>query len=191
MLFESRPEVVTTLECRVGFRAFFEATDRASLRYPTRSTRFRTLADIANFQIVTTDGTWALEILEAGLHDILCRLGRMAKRARIQLAADRFVVEVEDYLDPASIERIVREILTPLAHLGRAANFSAGVSFLGEVVVADQGRCPVCCQPFVPPVVHCPKCRTPHHPDCWAYWGRCAIFGCRGRGATATSTSRG
>jgi len=24
----------------------------------------------------------------------------------------------------------------------------------------------------------CPRCDTPHHPDCWAYVGGCAIFGC-------------
>ncbi|HYF00343.1 MAG TPA: RING finger protein, partial [Planctomycetota bacterium] len=27
-------------------------------------------------------------------------------------------------------------------------------------------------------VVRCAKCATPHHADCWAFNGRCAIFAC-------------
>lgn len=191
ILFQGRSDVVTTLECRIGFPAFFEATDRKALRYPSRSSRFRALSDVANFQIVTTDAAWAQQLLQGRLGGILQELRSLGRRARIQLAADRFLVEIESYLDAESVEILVQRVLTPLADLGRAVNGSAGVSFLGETQVAEQGRCPVCCQSYSPPGVSCPQCRTPHHSDCWEYWGRCAIFGCRGRGGTVTSASPG
>src|ERR1043165_697852 len=35
LLFKGRSEVVTTFECRVGFRAFLEATSRRAKRYPS------------------------------------------------------------------------------------------------------------------------------------------------------------
>lgn len=39
--------------------------------------------------------------------------------------------------------------------------------------------CPVCGVPLAGPVMRCPRCEAPHHPDCWAYHGGCATYGCR------------
>ncbi len=38
--------------------------------------------------------------------------------------------------------------------------------------------CQVCGEPLVTGVVHCPRCATPHHADCWSYNGGCSIYGC-------------
>lgn len=32
----------------------------------------------------------------------------------------------------------------------------------------------------------CPKCDTPHHPDCWTYTGTCSVYGCGGGEGVAT-----
>ncbi len=55
----------------------------------------------------------------------------------------------------------------------------------GIVIVAteesvEKGRCPVCFTPLDARVKPCWRCRTPHHADCWAYFGGCAIFACEG-----------
>lgn len=42
----------------------------------------------------------------------------------------------------------------------------------------DAVRCPVCGEPAGDSPVLCPDCDTPHHDDCWAYNGGCAIYGC-------------
>lgn len=39
-------------------------------------------------------------------------------------------------------------------------------------------RCPVCGDPVADGPTLCPECDTPHHDDCWAYNGGCAIYGC-------------
>jgi len=38
--------------------------------------------------------------------------------------------------------------------------------------------CPVCADLLAGPMRTCPRCRTPHHPECWDYLPGCAIFGC-------------
>ena len=42
--------------------------------------------------------------------------------------------------------------------------------------------CPVCATAVTDEIAACPRCETPHHPDCWEYAGGCAIFGCDSRG---------
>ncbi len=54
-----------------------------------------------------------------------------------------------------------------------------------ELVRADAGRCPVCGDPLRDPVRRCSECATPHHGECWSYFGGCAIFACRSRGSRA------
>ena len=45
-------------------------------------------------------------------------------------------------------------------------------------------KCHVCCMPISGAVSVCADCETPHHLDCWRYFGSCAIYGCSQR-ATA------
>jgi hypothetical protein len=180
-------QVMTTLESRAGFPGFLEATTRRSHRPPSRSRRFQDLTSVEDFGIVTTDPGWATRMLEAGLLDILRSLREEMPRGRLTLAADRFSIEIEDRLVPYEA-RVLLPILKRLAWLSRTAPATTGVKVLGEVAVADHGRCPVCCQSVATSEVSCRLCRAPHHADCWAYLGRCAIFGCRG--AVAISASR-
>ena len=42
--------------------------------------------------------------------------------------------------------------------------------------------CPVCATAVKDEIASCPRCETPHHPDCWDYTGGCAVFGCDSRG---------
>lgn len=39
-------------------------------------------------------------------------------------------------------------------------------------------RCPVCANAIQNAERACARCATPHHADCWAYSGGCAIYGC-------------
>jgi len=45
------------------------------------------------------------------------------------------------------------------------------------------GTCLVCGVAMGGETVRCAKCRTPHHQDCFSYFGRCAVFGCASREA--------
>lgn len=48
-------------------------------------------------------------------------------------------------------------------------------------------HCPVCWGPIVVVQSGCARCQTPHHEDCFAFMGGCAIFGCGGKTPAAIS----
>lgn len=67
----------------------------------------------------------------------------------------------------------------------------AGIEFLTEVVVhQDQPICQVCGEAMQHPEVLCARCFTPHHEDCWIYFGGCSIYGCRGKECRNSSAER-
>lgn len=48
-------------------------------------------------------------------------------------------------------------------------------------LIAEPGRCPFCNTAVAPKgddVVRCPRCKTPHHRDCYAENRGCAMYGC-------------
>ena len=55
------------------------------------------------------------------------------------------------------------------------ADFSV-TSMLNQVIGAE---CLVCGDEIKPEnMVHCKKCNTPHHHDCWEFVGQCSIYAC-------------
>ncbi|HVR87176.1 MAG TPA: RING finger protein [Planctomycetota bacterium] len=59
---------------------------------------------------------------------------------------------------------------------------TAGVQFLSAEEHAQRGECPVCSSPLLGETRRCAACATPHHVDCWNYFGGCAIYACGRRG---------
>jgi len=56
----------------------------------------------------------------------------------------------------------------------------SGIEFLSSTAASpnDQPHCIVCGEPLGDDVVSCRSCRTPHHLDCWQYFGGCGTYGC-------------
>lgn len=56
----------------------------------------------------------------------------------------------------------------------------AGIEFVAtpQPRPVEETECQVCGDPLREKIVYCPKCKTPHHLDCWQYFGSCAIYGC-------------
>jgi hypothetical protein len=49
------------------------------------------------------------------------------------------------------------------------------------VVRSDQGHCPICgVNEPGETLLPCPSCGVGYHPECWEYFGGCAIYGCSG-----------
>lgn len=53
-----------------------------------------------------------------------------------------------------------------------------GVEVEGVRVDYTEANCPVCGEGLSGSIVRCTHCHTPHHSDCWHYFGGCALFGC-------------
>lgn len=72
------------------------------------------------------------------------------------------------------------ELAIAILHRAKGLVAEAGVT-LEQVRTRAGSTCPVCGQAVADEALPCPTCRTPHHLDCWKYFGGCAIFGCRTR----------
>ena len=43
--------------------------------------------------------------------------------------------------------------------------------------------CQICGTELEEPIVWCCRCSTPHHSDCWNYYGECSTYGCQSKKA--------
>jgi hypothetical protein len=57
---------------------------------------------------------------------------------------------------------------------------SVGIEFVRHTQVEslEDAKCPVCGDTIHDDLVHCGRCKTPHHRECWVYCGKCATYGC-------------
>lgn len=87
-------------------------------------------------------------------------------------------------------------LLTSEAHLDEFIRLSAelfeaalrtrttGITFVGDVSLdakepdAVESQCQVCGEPLAKDLVYCGGCRTPHHRECWEYFGGCSTYAC-------------
>ena len=62
-----------------------------------------------------------------------------------------------------------------------------GIQFVGEKKVSLKDvRCPVCGEVIADAAVLCRRCHTPHHRECWEYFGACTVYGCDERDFVAS-----
>lgn len=80
----------------------------------------------------------------------------------------------------ALLTGFIRESLALLGRI-RGAGIE-GITILSSEERPGRGVCPVCANPLDLSPQRCSDCHTPHHPECWAYFGGCAVYGCSPRG---------
>ncbi|MCA9263574.1 MAG: hypothetical protein KDA60_06980 [Planctomycetales bacterium] len=67
-------------------------------------------------------------------------------------------------------------------HEAITATQSKGIEFVGESTVEEaihDATCQVCGDGIHQNAVLCRRCHTPHHQECWEYYGACSTYGCR------------
>lgn len=98
---------------------------------------------------------------------------------RLRLQSGRLTIETREEIQSArDYEGFIRFCIE-LFDQSQSARES-GVAFMQSEqaqIVAD-AKCPVCSEVLIAMVV-CKRCRTPHHEDCWNYYGGCSVYGCR------------
>jgi len=64
--------------------------------------------------------------------------------------------------------------------LASSAQSSAGIEFVEEMREPDEAesQCQVCGEPLATDLVYCAACQTPHHRECWEYFGGCSTYAC-------------
>lgn len=125
--------------------------------------------EIRNF---LTDGVrWEIQQLwafgEVGQISVTIKNGRMsiAKPGQLRTAEalERYVHLALGLYDQAMLTR------------------AAGIQFIEDhtVCVLQDVTCQVCGDTIAIDMVICRRCKTPHHMDCWQYYGACSTYGCR------------
>ena len=79
-------------------------------------------------------------------------------------------------------EKLLARFVEAVLHLYdcAATRGSEGIQFVAESNRAEPTTivCQVCGETIDHELVHCRRCKTPHHEDCWQYFGGCSTFGC-------------
>jgi len=55
-----------------------------------------------------------------------------------------------------------------------------GVTFIApeKSPVSEEKICQICGEQITKEIVYCRSCKTPHHLDCWKYYGACSTYAC-------------
>src|ERR1043166_49380 len=133
------------------------------------------------FMVQGSSEGWVREVLDPETRRRIAALGSSGSywggnEVRIEAGLDGIVIScnrhmVSDrsklyfFLDHAIA--IVRRIRTPSA---------AGILFFPTEDGAVRCECPVCATALDASARRCSSCRTPHHRECWDYFGGCAIY---------------
>jgi hypothetical protein len=150
----------------------------------------------ANY-IVTGDSPERIrKLLSPGVQIAVDRLQRSlgGGNAYVSFHGGTLLVKKKGYLrEYRNLRQFVRLALELCDQAGMSGD--EGITFLDVALLDDaalavlgdssapgsSGRvpvCQVCGDEITDRVVHCRSCRTPHHEDCWRYYGACSTYGC-------------
>jgi len=135
-----------------------------SRRYIVRTT------DRAAVEKFLSEGVqWQIDKLRQTLGDDHVHI--TLNRGRLQIrkhAAIRRFDQLEEFVS-LSLELYDQGMLTR----------SAGIDFIEDgASPAEEAICQICSENITTDMVFCRRCKTPHHSECWQYFGGCAVYAC-------------
>jgi hypothetical protein len=131
------------------------------------------------------------ELLTADARAVLNRVRARAERGDMyfSLNGHELLLRRRGFTpDAVDLERFVecaRDLYDAVVdRVGSGIQFVDGPSVDADAVVMATvvATCQVCGESIAADPVLCKSCRTPHHHDCWEYYGQCSTYGCRERG---------
>ncbi len=177
---------IVRFEAPLTGRQFVEAWPQGSSHPPLRMAS----ADIklgdgafdAMHVIRTDDTALARSILGDGLRDVLSKMRAIGNggRVRFDLFPYKLQLQKEEMLtDYGGLFEFTRQSLAALAEVKAELSAQAGVQFFDDAP-SGPGKpvCPVCGAAIAVGKATCLRCKTPHHAECWKYFGMCSMFAC-------------
>jgi len=128
-------------------------------------------SDVNRMTKFLSDGVqWQINSLRRFFHDdiyVQIENGRLLVRKNGQIKRyDHW----EDFVNMA-LELYDQGMLT------RAVGIEFGSSE-SQAKEIHEANCQVCGENITTDMVFCRRCKTPHHSDCWQYFGECSVYGC-------------
>jgi len=127
------------------------------------------------------------EYLTADVQTAIFELARFSTVFSIDLhlSIQGGILQITKHAGLSSVGELTRFVaLCEMAYHTLAYSSRSGIEFITPVatqsvsVQAEDTQCQVCGEPLVNKIVYCTSCKTPHHADCWEYFGSCAVYGC-------------
>lgn len=126
------------------------------------------------------------EFLTPEVQSAILKIARCGSQGRfdlhLQLGSGSLRITKHEYLTKAAdLSKFVRCCSELLVQIQKP--ISTGIEFIEPAMrqpthSLSNTECQVCGDPLVEKVVFCTKCKTPHHLDCWQYFGSCSVYGC-------------
>lgn len=129
------------------------------------------------------------ELLSAEVQAIIFRMGNMRsctvaerKDVHVQFVGGVLTVTRPTYL---STFAQLTEFINLCAELFQAAlaTRESGITFVATAAEAAEpdaveSQCQICGEALAADIVYCSSCKTPHHRECWEYFGSCSTYAC-------------
>ena len=133
--------------------------------------------------------SWVLEMLDEKFKRIVQEISFIGYRGwddpvlRLEAGPSGFSVSVSRDLvdDPEQLKLYIEKAIVLFRHF-RKGKVIEGMKILSADECASQGKCPLCANPLETDVHSCYTCSTPHHAECWNYFGGCTTYACGRRG---------
>lgn len=140
------------------------------------------------FHVIGVPEAWARQTLTPTVQAALSRLAEVGLRpgereeVRLHLGPQGLTILVPRSLvgEDRDLDAFVADGRAIFSELVRTA--AGSLTVLASATGATDAECPVCGEALETESRQCAECHAPHHPDCWDYFGGCAIYAC---GSTA------
>jgi hypothetical protein len=179
-------------EAPVPGRSFVEAWPQRSRFQPLRVTSGAaevTLGDPAfdrEYIVRADDAAHARAVLSPELRGAMAKMRGLGGGGlvRFDLHPFKAVVQKEEALaHPEELRRFALDCLDLLRDLKGSLEMQSGIEFHdGAPKRPAAAQCPVCQSGIERGRVACRRCKTPHHEECWKYFGACSMFACGEKG---------
>ncbi len=143
------------------------------------SMRIGTVAFDEHYVINTNSQEGAARLLSTGVQWHIDRLSRLFNTGDFYLSLVDGVLEIRKkqfirtHAELDSFVRLCLELYEQ-ALLTR----SEGIAFVASDLPEEPPKCQVCGEEVLSEMVTCRRCLTPHHKECWHYYGSCTTYGC-------------
>lgn len=168
------------VQCDVTSRTDSGQSRSAASRFPAVQ------IDDANFDwsfhIHSPDQDGARRLLSAHVRSDLERLAAMNGNRRVHVTFRPGQLTVVKHARMTLYEALLAFTRNCMSLYDQALLTRAeGIDFCDEddFLPLDEVKCQVCGDEIGEDLVFCARCRTPHHHECWEYYGSCTVYGCQ------------
>lgn len=127
------------------------------------------------------DSTALRKMLSPGVRQQIERLRRLNRDDYLYLAVNRIRLLVKKRANFNNLAKLQRYIQLAIELYDQAfPRLDEGIEFVKNtaLIKIEETVCQICGEAMEDNIVNCRSCKTPHHLECWRYYGACSTYGC-------------